>query len=70
MVSKKDLPKFNEILEELMDEDKQNYYDFAFKPLSRISTIDYVLTNGLKWTEIDDHNDWNQAQILIDEFEN
>ena len=69
-VSKSDLPKFNEILEELMDEDKQNYYDFAFKPLSKISTIDYVLTNGLKWTEIDDHNDWNQAQKLIDEFEN
>ena len=69
-VSKNDLSKFNEILEELMDEDKQNYYDFAYKPLSKISPIDFVLTNGLKWTEIDDHNDWNQAQKLIDEFEN
>ena len=53
-----------------MDEDKQNYYDFAYKPLSKISPIDFVLTNGLKWTEIDDHNDWEQAQKLIDEFEN
>ena len=70
MVSKNDLVKFNEILEDLMDEDKQNYYDFAYKPLSKISPIDFVLTNGLKWTEIDDHNDWQQAQILIDEFEN
>ena len=69
-VSKNDLSKFNEILEDLMDEDKQNYYDFAFKTLSRISPIDYVLTNGLKWTEIDDHNDWEQAQKLINEFEN
>ncbi|WP_305555628.1 phosphocholine cytidylyltransferase family protein [Methanobrevibacter sp. V74] len=69
-VSKNDIVKFNEILEDLMDEDKQNYYDFAYKTLSNISTIDYVLTNGLKWTEIDDHNDWNQAQKLIDEFEN
>jgi choline kinase len=69
-VAKKDLSKFNAILEDLMAEDKQNYYDFAFKTLSRISQIDYVLTNGLKWTEIDDHNDWNQAQKLIDEFEN
>lgn len=69
-VSKNDLPKFNEILEDLMEDDKQNYYDFAYKTLSKISPIDYVLTNGLKWTEIDDHNDWNQAQKLIDEFEN
>jgi choline kinase len=69
-VSEKDLAKFNETLEDLMDEDKQNYYDFAYKPLSRITQIDYVLTNGLKWTEIDDHNDWNHAQKLIDEFEN
>lgn len=60
-VSAKDITKFNEILEDLMEEDKQNYYDFAYKPLSKISPIDFVLTNGLKWTEIDDHNDWDQA---------
>ena len=30
-VSKNDIVKFNEILEDLMDEDKQNYYDFAYK---------------------------------------
>ena len=69
-VSAKDISKFNEILEDLMEEDKQNYYDFAYKPLSKISPIDFVLTNGLRWTEIDDHNDWDQAQKLINEFEN
>ncbi|WP_458454250.1 phosphocholine cytidylyltransferase family protein [Methanobrevibacter sp.] len=69
-VSAKDITRFNEILEDLMDEDKQNYYDFAYKPLSLESPIDFVLTNGLKWTEIDDHNDWQQAQKLINEFEN
>ena len=69
-VAAKDLSKFNRILEDLMEEDKQNYYDFAYKTLSTQSPIDYVLTNGLKWTEIDDHNDWQQAQKLIDEFEN
>ena len=68
-VAKNDIPKFNEILKELIGEDEQNYYDFAYKTLSKISPIDFVLTNGLKWTEIDDHNDWEQAQILIDEFE-
>jgi choline kinase len=69
-VSAKDITKFNEILEDLMEEDKQNYYDFAYKPLSKISPIDFVLTNGLKWTEIDDHNDWDHAQKLVNEFEN
>ncbi|MBE6499984.1 MAG: phosphocholine cytidylyltransferase family protein [Methanobrevibacter thaueri] len=69
-VVKNDISKFNDILEDLMADDEQNYYDFAYKRLSKISAIDFVLTNGLKWTEIDDHNDWNQAQKLIDEFEN
>lgn len=69
-VSSKDITEFNEILEELINENEQNYYDFAFKKLSKISPIDFILTNGLKWTEIDTHNDWNQAQKLINEFEN
>ena len=69
-VARKDIEKFNELLKNLADEDSQNYYDFAYKPLSKICPVDFVLTNGLKWTEIDDKNDWNQAQKLIDEFEN
>lgn len=68
-VAKNDIPKFNKILKELIGDDEQNYYDFAYKTLSKISPIDFVLTNGLKWTEIDDHTDWEQAQKLIDEFE-
>lgn len=69
-VSSKDLSKFNEILEDLISENEQNYYDFAYKQLSTLTSIDFVLTNGLKWTEIDDHNDWKRAQKLINEFEN
>lgn len=69
-VSSEDITEFNEILEELINENEQNYYDFAFKKLSKISSIDFILTDGLKWTEIDTHNDWNQAQKLINEFEN
>lgn len=69
MVSKTDISKFNEILEELIGDDEQNYYDFAYKKLSLLSTIDFVLTNELKWTEIDDKNDWAYAQELIEEFE-
>lgn len=65
-----DISQFNEILSKLIDEDPQNYYDFAYKDLSEIKTIDFVLTNGLKWTEIDDHTDWENAQILVGELEN
>ena len=64
-----DVAEFNRILESLIEEDPQNYYDFAFKDLSIIKTIDFVLTNGLKWTEIDDYNDWEKAQILVRELE-
>lgn len=68
-VISKDITDFNRILEKLIGEDPQNYYDFAYKDLSEIKTIDFVLTNGLKWTEIDDKTDWENAQILVDELE-
>ena len=68
-VIKNDLKLFNEILTDVIDEDRQNYYDFAYKPFSRKTELDYILTNGLKWTEIDDHNDWEIANQLVDEFE-
>ena len=68
-VIKDDISEFNEILEGLIEEDSQNYYDFAYKDLSQIKTIDFILTNGLKWTEIDDHNDWEFAQKLVEELE-
>jgi Predicted sugar nucleotidyltransferases len=69
-VSKEDLPLFNSILEDLIVEDVQNYYDLAYKDLSKKSKIKYFYTNGLKWTEIDDKNDWEYAHTLIEEFEN
>ena len=65
-----DISEFNEILSELIEDDPQNYYDFAYEKLSKVKTIDFVLTNGLKWTEIDDHRDWENAQILVGELEN
>lgn len=64
-----DIGRFNEILSRLIEDDPQNYYDFAYRELSEITTIDFVLTNGLKWTEIDDHRDWEIAQKLVMELE-
>ncbi|AMK16189.1 phosphocholine cytidylyltransferase family protein [Methanobrevibacter olleyae] len=68
-VISEDIPIFNRILERLIEDDPQNYYDYAYKDLSEIKTIDFVLTNGLKWTEIDDYRDWENAQILVKELE-
>jgi choline kinase len=67
-VSKNDLALFNSILEGLIAEDVQNYYDLAYKDLSKKTKIGYFYTNGLKWTEIDDKNDWKYAHTLIEEF--
>ena len=69
-VSKNDLSMFKSILEDLIAENVQNYYDLAYKDLSTKSRIKYFYTNGLKWTEIDDKNDWEYAHTLIEEFEN
>lgn len=68
-VARDDLNSFNSILEALIAEDVQNYYDLAYKDLSQESRIDYFYTNGLKWTEIDDKNDWEYAHTLIEEFD-
>lgn len=65
-----DITDFNKILEDIIRQNPQNYYDFAYKELSEIKTIDYILTNGLKWTEIDDLRDWQNAKELINELEN
>ena len=64
-----DVAEFNRILERLIEENAQNYYDYAYKDLSEIKTINFVLTNGLEWTEIDDHADWEKAQILVKKLE-
>ncbi|WP_458457009.1 phosphocholine cytidylyltransferase family protein [Methanobrevibacter sp.] len=69
-VVKADIEAFNEILFQLIEQDKQNYYDLAFKPLSKETKIDYVFTDGCEWTEIDDSDDWQMAKRLVNEFEN
>jgi len=68
-VSKDDLNMFKTILEDLIAEDVQNYYDLAYKELSKKVNMQYFYTNGLKWTEIDDKNDWKYAHTLIEKFD-
>lgn len=68
-VSSDDTSEFNIILNNLIEHDRQNYYDYAFKKLSEKTKLDYIKTNGLKWTEIDDLNDYNYAKQLINELD-
>lgn len=68
-VIKSDLPKFNKYLKNLIDEDVQNYYDLAYEPLSKVTIMDFLFTDGLKWTEIDDMDDWEYAQRLVKTFQ-
>lgn len=65
-----DLKDFNEILKRIIEDDTQNYYDFTFKDLSKKTHLNYVLTNGLEWTEIDDMNDYKKAQEILNQLEN
>lgn len=68
-VSNKDLNEFNNILEDLINENSQNYYDLAYKELNNVTKINFSYTNGLKWTEIDDKNDYEYAKELIRELD-
>lgn len=67
-VAKKDFNEFNNILEDLINEDPQNYYDYAFKTLSEKTEINFVYTEGAQWTEIDDKNDWKNANQMVKEL--
>lgn len=64
-----DLPNFNKILDELISDDSQNYYDYAYQNLSKLTHLEYVFTDGLEWTEIDDHVDYQKAQSILDKIE-
>lgn len=64
-----DLSKFNSILDELIKDDSQNYYDYAYQDLSKLTHLEYVFTDGLEWTEIDDHVDYQKAQSILDKLE-
>ena len=69
-VINEDLKDFNKILKRIIDDDTQNYYDFTFKDLSKKTQLNYVLTNGLEWTEIDDMDDYKKAQDILNQLEN
>ncbi|PKP60185.1 MAG: hypothetical protein CVT89_00350 [Candidatus Altiarchaeales archaeon HGW-Altiarchaeales-2] len=65
MIRKNDLSLFMEILKKIIDENKNQYYDFAFKELSKFRVVDFVYTNGLIWSEIDYPEDLKHVKKII-----
>lgn len=62
MIKNNDLVLFREILKKIIDENKTQYYDFAFKEFSKIKKIGIIYTNGLMWSEIDYPEDLERAK--------
>ncbi len=61
LIQTEDIVFFKEILEDLIRDDPNQYYDIAFKKLSESSPIGFVYTDGLIWTEIDFFSDLEYA---------
>lgn len=62
----KDLGLAVRILEDIVGRDRNAYYDFVFRELSRIVEVGFVFTDGLLWTEIDFPEDLEHARKIID----
>ena len=67
-IANEDIALLKKILIKLIKSNLQQYYDIAFKELSKETSLDFVYTNGLKWTEVDTYNDLDYAKKLIVEL--
>jgi len=59
-----DLREAKRLLEILVSDNLNNYYDFIYQSLSKSGNLAYSFTNGLKWTEIDDLHDLKYARTI------
>lgn len=64
-ICREDVELATEILRQIVDKDRNAYYDFLFQWLSRIKGLSFVFTDGLPWTEIDFIEDLEYAEKLI-----
>ena len=63
-IVKKDLKEAKELLNSLVSDNLNNYYDFIYQSLSQSGNLTYSFTNGLNWTEIDDIHDLTYAKNI------
>jgi choline kinase len=69
LLRNKDLFTFKGILQELIKGNPKVYYDMAFQRLSCVSPLDFVFTEGLKWTEVDTRQDLEDAKKIASEID-
>lgn len=63
-IVRNDLKEAKELLNSLVSDNINNYYDLIYQSLSRNGNLAYSFTNGLKWTEIDDIHDLVYAKDI------
>lgn len=68
LIKRKDLDIFKKILQKIVSENEQQYYDFAFQEFTNIKPINFVYTDHLKWTEVDDFEDLEYAKKIAEEI--
>lgn len=59
-----DLNEAKMLLNSLISDNLNNYYDFIFQSLSKSGSLAYSFTNELKWTEVDDIHDLTYAKNI------
>lgn len=63
-ISGRDLEEAKRLLNVLISDDLNNYYDLIYQSISKSGNLAYSFTNGLKWTEIDDIHDLMYARSI------
>jgi choline kinase len=64
-----DLDAFKTILNGIIDDNRKQYYDFAFQQLSYVKNVSFIFTSNLKWTEVDTNDDLTSAQKIAEEID-
>lgn len=68
MIKFEDLNTFRHNLDQLVECNKNVYYDLAFQQFSQDMPISFVMTDGLLWTEVDTIDDLNIARHIVNEL--
>lgn len=63
-IVKRDIEEAKRLLQLLISEDLNSYYDFIYQSMSKHGNLAYSFTNGIKWTEIDDIRDLTYAKSI------
>lgn len=63
-IKDRNLQFFTSVLEKLVAQDENVYYDLAFVEMGKTEFVDILYTDGLEWTEVDTIDDLGRAVEL------